>query len=171
MVVSSVRSRRKYPFAGSVPLNVTVTLALIKSDQPFKLIGEEVVLKSSIHSSFALAAVPPHAISLMTTARTVTAVGVGVNVFVCVGVLVLVAVGVLVDVAVFVKVGVGVGVLVADEHGASVVAVLRGFAVNRVKSVELLSVSVQPFAARTTALTLSDGPVAGAVSEQFVLES
>ncbi len=100
---------------------------------------------------------------------------VGVLVLVEVGVEVRVDVGVDVEVdvevGVFVEVGVLVGVFVADAQVAIGDAVLRGFAVNRVKSVELLSVSVQPFAARTTALTLSDGPVAGAVSEQFALES
>ncbi len=52
------------------------------SVQPARLIGLEVVLKSSIHSSLEDAAVPAQAISLMTTARAGNGVSVRVGVVV-----------------------------------------------------------------------------------------
>lgn len=107
-------------------------------------------------------------------------VGESVGVFVFVGVDVRVAVGGFVGVGVKVEVGVLVGVLV--ETGAEVglgveVAVeqefigeeeLRGVGAPAAKSVELLSVSVQPFAARKIAFVLL-GAGATTVSKQFAL--
>ena len=61
--------------------------------------------------------------------------------------------------------GVGVGV---PLHALNAVEVLRGFGVVAVKSVELLSVSVQPPAARMSAVVV-EGAGAFAVSEQFAV--
>ena len=77
--------------------------------------------------------------------------------FVGLGVGVSVGVGVAVGVAVGVGVGVTVGVVIL--HGFNAEAVLRGFGAATVKSVLLLSVSVQPFPALKSPVVL---PGAGA---------
>ena len=145
--------------AGIVPFNVMAMSPPSERVHPVRVIAAEVVLNSSIHSSFALAAVPPHAISLMTTARAGKGVRVSVLVEVEVGVLVgvevLVAVDVGVDVDVGVFVAVAVGVLVAgEEQGESVEAELRGLGAAVEKSAELLSLSVQLFPPRRIAVVL-----------------
>ena len=88
-------------------------------------------------------------------------VAVGVAVAVAVPVAVAVGVGLGVPVAVAVAVAVGVGVDPA-EHGANVLAVLRGFGVPVLKSDELLSVSTHPPDALKSAVVLL-GAGAGAV--------
>ncbi len=62
----------------------------------------------------------------------------------------------------------GVGVGVGTLHELSAVAVLRGLGVVAVKSVELLSVSVQPAPARTSAVVV-EGAGATAVSKQLAV--
>jgi hypothetical protein len=94
---------------------------------------------------------------------------VGVRVGVFVGVFVGVAVWVGVPVKVEVAVEVGVKVEVGGEpHTLKVDDVLRGFGAPVAKSVELLSVSVQPPPARRIAFVLL-GAGAGDVSEQFAV--
>lgn len=84
---------------------------------PVRSIAVFVLLCNSIHSAFALAVVPLHATSLMTTSSGLK-LGRGVNVGVAV--LVGVFVGVSVGVNVNVFVGVSVGVLVGESVGVSV---------------------------------------------------
>ena len=91
MVESSVRSSRKNPCAGTIPLN-TIALASLRPSSPMlnvhpvRSIASSVGLWSSIHSSLGLAGDPAPAASLMTRARTLFVVEaivgaeVGVNV-------------------------------------------------------------------------------------------
>lgn len=200
-----MRSNKKYPNAGITPLKPMfgVPSSACKV-HPVRSIAAFVLLYSSSHSPFALAVVPDHATSLMTTSSALklgggvnvgvgvlvavfvgVSVGVNVNVFVgvSVGVLVGVLVGISVGVSLIVGVSVGVkvsvrvavlggvlvGVFVGELQGFAADDVLRGFGPPVAKSVLLLSVSVQPFAARESDSVLL-GVGAAALSLQFVPE-
>jgi hypothetical protein len=81
-LVSSVRSRRKKPFAPMVPLNAIEMSALSVSIQPDKATGVLPGFQSSTHSSAEEAAVPAQATSLISTVeRFGVKVGVTVEVF------------------------------------------------------------------------------------------
>src|SRR3990172_4945496 len=78
IVVSSVLSNKKNPFAGIVPFKAMAgTPSVAFNDQPVKSTSEPVALKSSIHSSASDASVPAQATSFMTTVfvRDLTGVG------------------------------------------------------------------------------------------------
>ena len=94
--------------------------------QADKLTGLEPGFHNSIHSSLDEAAVPAQAISLMTTLRNPTGVGVRVIVGVRVAVFVLVGGPIKVAVEVFVAVGVSDGVLVGVRVGRIIPQRLRG---------------------------------------------
>lgn len=103
-------------------------------------------------------------VAVMVAVPVDVSVSVGVSVEVSVAVLVSVAVAVFVEVAVLVLVGVEVGGTTQRFKGE---LLLRGFGVVAEKSVLLVSVSVQPSPARTSALKLSRAGAREVPSEQF----
>src|SRR5690606_32938494 len=72
-VLSSVRSRRAYPFALIVTLDnaISISPSADLSPQPKRVTGAFVTFLSSIHSLEALSVVPIHAISFMITGEKV----------------------------------------------------------------------------------------------------
>jgi hypothetical protein len=84
--VSSVRSRRKYPPAGKIPVRAILGVPSTPlNTHPVKLISADPGLYNSIHSSLVEASVPAQATSLMRSVRGGTAVPAGEEVAVLVG--------------------------------------------------------------------------------------